>query len=106
MRESVQNAFVLIIVVTILAVALSAGPALAEQPYLVGGDRIKGGGRGEAAFIAGTMLDMSGGMSGGAGGPSVVGGGTENAMPETWFPRSPFVGTWVSEYEPSRKVSE
>ena len=88
-----QNAFVLIIVVTMLAVALSAGPALAEQPYLAGGDRIKGGRRGEAAFIAGTMLDMSGG----AGGPSVVGGGTENARPETWLPRIPFVGNWVAE---------
>ena len=101
-----QNAFVLIIVVTMLAVALSAGPALAEQPYLVGGDRIKGGGRGEAAFIARTMLDMSGGMSGGAGGPSVVGGGTENAMPETGFLRSPFVGNWVAENACSRQLVE
>src|SRR5215204_6378298 len=102
MRESVQNAFVLIIVVTILAVALSAGPALAEQPYLVGGGGIKGGGRGEAAFIFGTMIDMSGG----AGGPSVVGGATENAMPETGFLRSPFVGNWVAENACSRQLVE
>ena len=69
---------------------------------MVGGDCIKGGGRGEVAFIAGTMLDMSGG----AGGPSVVGGGTENAMLETTFPRSPFVGNWVAENPCSRQLVE